>query len=250
MAEQGPVVLVAGVGSGLGSAVVSVLASRGATVVGIARGKEALQSLSEHAARGGWSFSAETAELGSAPEVKAMVERVLARHGRIDGLAATAGKWVVGPGLLHETTDAQWSEGLHGNVDGAFHLARAVLPGMIQRRHGSIVFVSASEEIRRVASPSYALAKAGLLDLTTKMASDYRTHGIRVNAVLPGNMGKIDGLQPPAGGAVALRDNVPTSPWEVARAIAFLLSEESGWVTGAHLRVDGGRSSHGAEPAA
>jgi NAD(P)-dependent dehydrogenase (short-subunit alcohol dehydrogenase family) len=249
---NGKVILVAGVGAGLGTAVVSLLATTGATVIGLARSRSSLEPLQKHAESRGWKVRAATADLRVQSEVNAAVDRVVGEFGRLDGVSINAGHWITGDTLLHRTTEEEWSSGLHDNLDAVHRIGRAALPAMIKQGHGSVVLVSAAERIRRVANPSYCAAKGGLVDLTLKLAEDYRPFGIRFNAVLPGNMeSQLGGFDPPEIDApIPLRNNAGADAWQVARAIRYLLLDEGEWVTGALLTVDGGRSTGGTEPPA
>jgi len=112
-----------------------------------------------------------------------------------------------------------------------------------------LVLVSAAPAVRLAASASYCAAKAGLADLVSKLAHDYRAYGIRVNAVLPGSMSnRLESLDPPlADRPLPLTEETKTSPWEVARGIRYFVSDESRWVTGTLLTVDGGATSGGDE---
>jgi len=250
MGSKGKVILVAGVGPGLGSAVVSLLAATGATVVGLARSRSSLDPLQKHAQSRGWSFRAATADLRVQAEVNTVVDEVMAEFGRLDGVSVNVGHWISGDTLLHRTTEEEWSSGLHDNLDAVHRVGRAVLPPLIKQGRGSVVLVSAAERVRRLGSPSYCAAKGGIIDLTQKLAADYRPFGVRFNAVLPGNMEhELETLDPPETGvAVPLRDNAGVDAWQVARAIQYFLLEEGAWITGALLTVDGGQSTGGAEP--
>ncbi len=250
MTPKGKVILVAGVGAGLGAAVVSLLAAAGATVVGLARTRPTLDLLEKHAERRGWSFRSTTADMRVQAEVTAAVDRVLDEFGRLDGVSVNVGHWITGDTLLHLTTEQEWSSGLHDNLDAVHRVGRATLPPMIKQGHGSIVLVSASEKVRHAGAPSYCVAKGGLVDLTEKLAADYRRYGIRINAILPGNMeNRVDSFDPPPEGSpIPLRDNAGVDAWQVARAIRYLLLDESEWITGALLTVDGGQSTGGTEP--
>jgi NAD(P)-dependent dehydrogenase (short-subunit alcohol dehydrogenase family) len=250
--SKGKVVLVAGVGSGLGTAVVSLLAEAGASVIALARSRSALEPLEKHAGRRGWTLRAATADMRSQSEVNGAVNRVVGEFGRLDGVSVNVGHWIMGDTLLHRTTEEEWSNGLHDNLDAIHRLGRAALPTMVKQGHGSVVLVSATEHVRRLANPSYCVAKGGILDLTLKLAADYRPFGIRFNAVLPGNMEqRLESLDPPeAGSPVPLRTEAGVDAWQVARAIRYLLLDEGEWVTGALLTVDGGQSTLGQEPLA
>lgn len=252
MSWKEKVILVGGVGSGLGSAVVSTLGAAGATTIGVARNAESLGKLGELARARGWNFHPEVADLGAPAPVAALVQRVLKDHGRIDGLSLNMGRWIPGDTLLHKTTDAEWASGLNDNLNAIFQVTRAALPSMMERGSGSIVIVSAADRVRLHGNVSYCVAKGGLIDLARKLSADYRPHGIRVNVVLPGTMEhNVDPAVPPVeAGPFGLRDSSGSGAWEVARAIRFLLSDEARWITGVELTVDGGFSTRGKESGA
>ncbi|MGI0071866.1 MAG: SDR family NAD(P)-dependent oxidoreductase [Thermoplasmata archaeon] len=243
------VYLVAGVGGGLGTALVCLLASEGATVAGVARGSEALERVAAHARERGWHVATRVANLMDGAAVARMVAGVREEFGRLDGVSVNVGHWIGGEALLHRMSDAEWTDAMRDNLDPVFRVVRAALPVLIGDGGGSLVLVSAAPAVRAAASASYAAAKVAVAALVPKLAHDYRPLGVRVNAVLPGSMAnQLDGLDPPAPDhRIPLTDTTATGPWEVARAIRYLLSEESRWMTGALLLVDGGAST-GAAP--
>jgi NAD(P)-dependent dehydrogenase (short-subunit alcohol dehydrogenase family) len=244
------VFLVAGVGTGLGTAVVSLLASEGATVIAIARTAKALDPILAHSRTRGWKVSGRTADVLNQTDVDRAVRGALEEFGHLDGVSVNVGHWLGAETLLHEMTDEQWSTIVRDNLEPTFRLARATFPHLVERGGGSVVLVSAAPSVRAAGSASYSAAKAGVAELATKLARDYRRFGIRVNAVLPGSMSRqVEGLDPPPTDApVGLKDETPTSPWEVGRMIRYLLSDESRWITGSLNLVDGGLSTGGAEP--
>jgi NAD(P)-dependent dehydrogenase (short-subunit alcohol dehydrogenase family) len=250
MGWSNKVVLVAGVGSGLGTAVMNLLASEGATVVGVARSAKVLDPILAHARSHGWKVSSRIANLLDQGDVDRTVQSVLKEFGRIDAVSINIGHWLGGETLLHRMTDDEWTFAIRDNLEPIFRLARATLPHLIEQGGGSMVVVSASPAVRWAGSASYGAAKGGLADMVPRLARDYRPYGVRINAVLPGSMAR--GLDPtdppPADQPVRLTDETPTSAWEVARAIVYLLSDESRWVTGSLLLVDGGFATGGVEP--
>ncbi len=249
MGMEPKVYLVTGVGSGLGSAVVGQLASRGAEVVAAARSKEQLEKLGAHAQRRGWKLTTFQGDLAAPGVAEQLVETLNRQGGRLDGASLQTGRWIAGDTLLHRTTDAEWTDGIRSNLEAVFRTARAVLPRFQAQGHGALVLVSATERVRLSGNASYDTAKGGLIDLTRKLARDYRPDGIRVNAVLPGTMEhELPSFDPPTpDGPLKLRNAVGVGAWEVARTIGFLLGDESRWITGAAIPIDGGYSLHGRE---
>jgi A-factor type gamma-butyrolactone 1'-reductase (1S-forming) len=249
MTQAQKVYLVAGVGAGLGTAVVSLLASGGATAIGVARTSKALDPIEKHARARGWSVGSRTADLLERADVDRMVLSVLEEYGHVDGVSINAGRWVGGESLIHRMSDSEWNDAMRLNTEPIYRVARALFPHFLEQGHGSVVLVSAAPAVRWAGSAAYCTAKGGIVDLVPKLARDYRPHGIRVNGVLPGSMANdVGSLDPPAADQpVTLTNTRLTSPWEVARAIQFLLTDESRWTTGSLLVVDGGLSTGGKE---
>ena len=249
MSWKGKVYLVAGVGSGLGSAVASLLASSGATVVATARSPKVLSRLESHAHQRGWSIHPFQGDLSLSADVDRLRQVLQGEFGPLEGASLQTGRWVPGDTLLHKTTDEEWSRGISDNLDAIFHVSRAIIPLLLERKRGSVVLVSAANRVRWSGNVAYCVAKGGLVDLTRKLARDYRPYGIRFNAVLPGTMEhELPSLDPPEPSTpFPLKNASGSGAWEVARTIRFLLGDEARWITGATIPVDGGFSTFGPE---
>jgi meso-butanediol dehydrogenase/(S,S)-butanediol dehydrogenase/diacetyl reductase len=242
--------LLGGVGSGLGSALTSLLASRGATVCACARSSSTLLRLASEAQNRGWRVETFSGDLSRQEDVDRWMGEVRLHHPRLEGGAILAGRWVAGGPLLHEARDEDWEHGLAENLEPVFRMGRALLRTFVDQRQGSLVLVSATERIGRSGHPAYCVAKAGVAELARKLAHDYRRYNVRVNAVLAGTMEHdLPSLDPPdLSSPVDLRDASGVGSWEVARMVAYLLAPEGRWVSGAVIPVDGGNSTGGKPP--
>lgn len=147
----------------------------------------------------------------------------------------------------HKMTDEQWRRDIDVNLTGAFRVVSACLRGMQERDYGRIVFISSGAAVEGLpGQAAYAASKAGLLGLMRTVAGENVHHGITANAVLPGMVGteKVEGM--PAEIQERLRDAIPMNrfaePGEVAGLVAYLVSEEAGYVTGQAIGIDGGNT--------
>jgi NAD(P)-dependent dehydrogenase (short-subunit alcohol dehydrogenase family) len=237
---QGRICLVTGGASGIGAATVRLLAQEGAVVA-----TADLQA----AAAGDLCL---TGDVADEADVARIVGDVLRQFGQIDVLVNNAG--ISGVGDLSETTPAQWDEVMRVNTRSVFLMSRAVVPGMVGRRSGTVVNVaSAIAETGLARRISYAASKGAVLALTRSMQVDCAPYGVRVNAVLPGTIHTpfVDRYLASAytdreEGLRAIRARQLTGelgqPEDVALAILFLASDDSRFVLGSGLAVDGGLS--------
>jgi NAD(P)-dependent dehydrogenase (short-subunit alcohol dehydrogenase family) len=236
MRLQGKVAIVAGAGGAMGTAVPAVFSREGAKLLLVARRREPLELLA--ARLGGDSTEVFAADLTGREGANAMAEAALKRFGRIDVLYNNLGDSAFADTAPHETIDTEWDYLLRINLSAAFICSRAVLPAMVRQGSGVIIHAAASERVRIRGNVGYTAAKAGLVELCRRLARAYRDDGIRVNCICPGGIGNdVEAAygEPPA----TLRRGA--HPADVAYAALFFASDESAWVTGQMLEVDGGR---------
>lgn len=254
---QGRVALVFGAGScgpgwGNGKATAVTYARAGARVIAIDISPEAAEITRALITSEGGSAEAHTCDVTQSAAVKALVDDVAARHGRVDVLHNNVGITAMG-GVLDES-EHSFRHVLETNLTSAFVTCKHVLPHMLARGKGAIVNVSSLASIR-YAYPyiSYQASKAGLNQLTQGVALQYAKQGIRANAILPGLMDTPMVHQQIAGQyasieAMTAARNAKTpmgrqgSGWDIAQAALFLASDASAYITGVCLPVDGGLS--------
>jgi 3-oxoacyl-[acyl-carrier protein] reductase len=239
------VVLVTGSSRGIGAEVVVKAASEGARVAVhyLQSGEDAAHTL-ERARAVGAEAEAFQADIADGQEAEALVDRVLDRFGRLDGLVNNAGRTQVGPFL--EIDPAEWEAVIRTDLTAAFHTSRAALPSMLERGSGTIVNVASRLGQMGVAeTAAYSAAKAGLIGLTRALAKEFGPRGIRVNAVAPAVTvtDMTTDLVDSEEGRRRLRD-MPLGRFgradEVADAVIFLLSDASSLFLGQTLNPNAG----------
>lgn len=245
---QGRIALVTGAARGIGLATTERLLQEGWRVALLDIDGENLEATVARLAKPDAILSI-TADVSEPAQVKAAVQQVADRFGRLDALVNNAGIAIFKP--LLETTFEDWSKVLAVNLSGPFLCTQAAAPLMAAGGGGAVVNITSISGLRastlRVA---YGTSKAGLAQLTKQQAIELAQHGIRVNAVAPG---PVDTAMAKAVHSPEIRaayhDAVPLARYglesELAEVIAFLCSERASYITGQVVAVDGGFEATG-----
>jgi 3-oxoacyl-[acyl-carrier protein] reductase len=242
MKLQGKIVLITGAGGGLGQAIATAFANEGAVVVAADFDVKSAQRTADQVQILGSSSLAIQVDVTNEAQVQQMVQQVVSKFDGMDILINNAG--IFGHGKIETMSEQEWDKVINVNLKGVFLCSKAAIPFM--KNKGSRIINMASVAGKTGGSTggaNYAASKAGVISLTKSLAKEMASYGVNVNAVAPGLVN--------GGMAVQFADqhetilkNVPlgykAEPKDVANAVVFLASEESRYITGEIMDVNGG----------
>lgn len=239
--DQGAIIT--GGAQGIGKAIAFQLSDLGANVAVADMNIEAAQQTAKEIEKKGRKPLAVKVDVADADSVERMVETALESLSRIDILINNAG--ITRDNLLVRLSDDDWNAVLNVNLKGVFYCTRAVAKVMMKQRSGRIVNISSV--VGLIGNPgqaNYAASKAGILGLTKTAARELAARGITVNAIAPGfiETDMTGSLPEKAKEAflTAIPLGRPGCPEDVAKTVAFLVSENAAYITGQVIHVDGG----------
>ena len=235
----------------LGRALVDALGAAGATLIVASRNREALTALADSEQARGRTIQIDEVDIGSEESLQGLRNRVLAEHGRVDGIVFNA----VSRTMSGYDSDLDtWRASMDVNATGFFATVRTFGDAMAEKGSGSIVNIASQmgsigmnpwlyEGTNMSASPDYFFHKGGMINLTRYLASHYGDKNVRVNVVSPGGIYNPEKPQADAFleryGKMTMLGRMADAP-EIGGSVVFLLSDASTYITGANLPIDGG----------
>lgn len=242
---QGSICLVTGASRGIGAAIAQAVSRQGAkTVINYLNSAVKALALQDKIIKEGYSAWAVQGDVSDPSEVDRIFTIIEQHWGNVDILINNAGTDL--RALITETSDADWQRVMDVNLKAPFLCSRRALPNMIKQKQGRIINISSVFGIYGAAFESvYAASKGGLITFTKSLASELGPSGITVNAIAPGPV-ETDMLRTELNSAElqTLSQEIPLrrlgKPEEIAAACEYLLSPESGFITGQVISIDGG----------
>ena len=237
---DGKIALVTGASRGIGKAIAEKLIAQGATVIGTATSDKGAEAISAYLGANGKGMTLNVTDVDS---VESVLKNIRAEFGEIDILVNNAG--VTRDNLLMRMKDDEWQDILDTNLTSVFRLSKAVLRAMMKKRSGRIITIgSVVGTMGNAGQANYAAAKAGLIGFSKSLAREVASRGITVNVVAPGfietDMTRALNEEQRAGILAEVPAGCLGSPADIANAVAFLSSDEAGYITGETLHVNGG----------
>jgi len=243
MADTGKVAIVTGAGRGIGLEIARELLAAGMTVVAVDLKEDLLAKLPEALGNPGEKLDCRMLDVTDSEGFTKLVDDVAEKYERVDVLVNNAG--ITRDGLLMRMDDADWDIVLKVNLTSAFFGTRAVSKYMVRQRGGSIVNMASYSGLEgNRGQANYSASKAGLLGLTKTTAKELARKNVRCNAVAPGFIQtEMTDALPQQAKDIAL-SLIPLQkmgqPGDIAKAVRFLASDDSSYITGQVLSVDGG----------
>lgn len=240
---NGQISFVTGGSQGIGRATALVLADCGADVAVMARSLDKCEAVAEEIRAKGRRALAVRGDLGNAEEIKAAIEQVARALGPINILVNNAA--ITRDGLMLRMKREDWETVIQTNLTGVFLATQQVLPMMTKARKGRIInLTSVVAQSGNVGQVNYISAKAGLIGFTKAVAREYASRNITVNAIAPGFIETPMTAVLNEAARTAMLEQIPLkrpgTDLDVAHAVAFLASDEAGYITGQVINVNGG----------
>ena len=240
MGFDGKIALVTGASRGIGRAIAEKLIACGATVIGTATSENGAKAISEYLGNKDKGFVLNVTETDS---IEKFLADVRAEFGEIDILVNNAG--ITRDNLLMRMKDDEWQDIIDTNLSSVFRLSKAVMRAMMKKRYGRIITIgSVVGTMGNAGQANYAAAKAGVIGFSKSLAREVASRGITVNVVAPGfietDMTRALTEDQRAGILSQVPANRLGDAKEIASAVAFLASDEAGYITGETLHVNGG----------
>lgn len=244
MKLKGQIAIVTGASRGIGRAIALELANQGAdVVVNYSGNEEKAKSVVEEILSSGSRAFAVQCDVSDSDSVAAMLKRTIDEFGKVDILVNNAG--ITKDNLLMRMKEDEWDQVINTNLKGVFLCTKAVTRPMMKQRKGRIINVASVVGITgNPGQANYVAAKAGVIGFTKTAAKELASRGITVNAVAPGFISTDMTDQLPEDVRNQLLSQIPLgrlgNPEDIAKVAAFLASDDSSYMTGQTLSVDGG----------
>lgn len=240
---EGKVALVTGASRGIGRAIATTLAARGAAVIATARTAEAASATVEAIAKAGGRARALALDIADAASVETAMADALREHATIPLLVNNAG--ITRDNLLMRMKQEDWDRVIETNLTGIYRVCRSLVPSMVKAKYGRIVNITSV--VSRSGNPgqvNYAAAKAGIEGFTRSLARELASRNITVNCIAPGFIQTDMTAALTDAQREALLTQVPMKrlgrPEDVAAGVAYLVSDQASYVTGITLDINGG----------
>lgn len=234
------IALVTGASRGIGKAIAEELVSKGFTVIGTATSENGANAISAYLGENGKGLVLNVTSLES---INNVLEQIKQQFGDIDVLVNNAG--ITRDNLMMRMKEEDWDIILQTNLSSVFHLSKAVLRSMMKKRFGRIISIgSVVGSMGNPGQANYCAAKAGIIGFSKALAKEVASRGITVNVVAPGFIATdmTDALTEEQKAATLAQ--VPAGrlgePKDIAKAVAFLASDDAAYITGETLHVNGG----------
>ena len=240
---EGRVALVTGASRGIGQAVALKLGAMGATVVGTATSDPGADNISAYMQEAGITGHGVKLDVTDPNAIDEIIKQIADQHGAITILVNNAG--ITRDNLLMRMKEEEWGAIMDTNLTSIFRVSKACLRGMMKARNGRIISItSVVGAMGNAGQSNYAAAKAGVMGFSKSLAREVASRGITVNTVAPGFIDTDMTKSLPDEQKEALKAQIPLGalgqPEDIANSVGFLASEESAYVTGQTLHVNGG----------
>ncbi|MDY6216835.1 3-oxoacyl-ACP reductase FabG [Actinobacillus porcinus] len=236
---QGKIALVTGATRGIGKAIAEELVSKGATVIGTATSEKGAEAISAYLGEKGKGFVLNVTDEES---IDTLLKQIKAEFGDVDILVNNAG--ITRDGLLMRMKDSDWFDIIQTNLTSVYRLSKAVLRPMMKKGGRIITIGSVVGSMGNPGQTNYCAAKAGLIGFSKSLAKEVASRGITVNVVAPGFIATdmTDELNEDQKNAIL--SQIPAGelglPKDIAKAVAFLASDDARYINGETLHVNGG----------